>query len=60
MHEITAHAHDEERVQHTAEVLRGLGATLTARLYPGLGHTVNPDEIEMVRSMLAQVLGGGA
>jgi predicted esterase len=49
----------KERVLHTAEVLRGLGAAVTARLYPGMGHAVNQDEIEFVRSMLAQVLGGG-
>lgn len=49
----------KERVLHTAEVLRGLGAAVTARLYPGMGHAVNRDEIEFVRSMLAQVLGGG-
>jgi predicted esterase len=41
------------RVQHSAEVLRRLGGDVTARLYPGMGHTVNEDEIEFVREMMA-------
>lgn len=40
------------RVQHTAEVLKGLGAAVTKRLYPAMGHTVNEDEIEIVKGML--------
>jgi phospholipase/carboxylesterase len=41
------------RVQESAEVLRRLGGAVTARLYPGMGHTVNQDEIEFVRQMMA-------
>jgi predicted esterase len=41
------------RVQHSAEVLRRLGGDVTAQLYPGMGHTVNEDEIEFVRQMMA-------
>jgi predicted esterase len=41
------------RVQHSAEVLRRLGGDVTARLYPGMGHTVNEDEIEAVRGIMA-------
>ena len=41
------------RVQHSAEVLRRLGGDVTARLYRGMGHTVNEDEIEAVRAMMA-------
>ncbi len=40
------------RVVHTAEVLTGLGADVTMRLYPGMGHTINDDELESVRRMI--------
>lgn len=41
-----------ERVDETAEVMRRMGAGVTARIYPALGHTVNADEMEQVRRML--------
>lgn len=41
-----------ERVDETAEVLRRMGAEVTERIYPALGHTVNEDEIEEVRRMV--------
>jgi predicted esterase len=41
-----------ERVRDTAKVMEGMGATVTARLYRGLGHTIGPDELEAVRAML--------
>ncbi len=40
------------RVEESARVLEGLGAAVTLRLYPGLGHTVNADELEHVRRLL--------
>ena len=40
------------RVLETADVLRYMGARVTMRLYPGMGHTVNDDELAAVRSML--------
>lgn len=43
----------KERVDHSAEVLRRLGGDVTKRLYPGMGHTVNQDEIEAVRAIMA-------
>lgn len=46
-----------ERVRETAEVLRGLGAEVDERIYPGMGHTVNREEIEAVRMMLAAFSG---
>ena len=45
------------RVRESAEVLRRLGGDVTMRLYPGMGHLVNDDEIEAVRLMLAAALG---
>ncbi|MBO0686375.1 MAG: dienelactone hydrolase family protein [Candidatus Dormibacteraeota bacterium] len=44
------------RVEETEAVLTGMGASVTKRIYPGLGHTVNQDEIEFVRRMMAGVL----
>jgi predicted esterase len=43
------------RVEHSAEAFEKLGADVTMRIYPGMGHTVNEDEIEAVREMLAAV-----
>ena len=45
-----------ERVQETTVVLRRMGATVTERLYPGMGHTVNADEPNFVRRMMGRVL----
>jgi predicted esterase len=39
------------RVLESADVLRYMGARVTMRLYPGMGHTVNADELDAVRSM---------
>lgn len=43
----------QERVQHSADVMRQLGAEVTMRIYPGMGHVINDDEREHVRSMMA-------
>ena len=45
----------ESRVRLTDEVLRGLGATVTMRLYAEPGHSVNEDEVEHVRAMIRSV-----
>lgn len=42
----------KERVLEAAEVFRRMGAEVTARIYPGMGHEVSPDEIEMVRAIV--------
>ena len=47
------------RVEETATVLAGLGAQVTVRLYPGMGHTINTDEIEHARTLLRAVLPPG-
>jgi len=41
-----------ERVHETAEVLRGLGAVVDERIYPGMGHVVNDEEIAVLRELL--------
>jgi predicted esterase len=45
-----------ERVEETAEVLGRMGAAVTTRIYPGLGHTVNDEELDYVRRMAASIL----
>lgn len=45
------------RVLETAEVLRKLGGLVTDRLYRGMGHTINQDELEHIRAMMAAVGG---
>ena len=45
------------RVEHSAEVLRRLGGEVTMRLYPNMGHTIDDDELEVVRGMLAALAG---
>ncbi len=42
----------KERVEESAEVLARLGGEVTLRIYPGLGHTVNEDELAWVRGLL--------
>ncbi|SMO72412.1 alpha/beta hydrolase [Gracilimonas mengyeensis] len=42
----------KERVNTSEEVLSGLGAQVTKKLYPGMGHLVNQDEIDHINSMI--------
>jgi predicted esterase len=41
-----------ERVEESAEALERLGAAVEARIYPGMGHTVNRDELDAAREIL--------
>jgi len=45
-----------ERVHESAAILEQLGADVTTRLYEGMGHGINQDEIEHVGEMVATVL----
>jgi predicted esterase len=45
----------KDRVQEAAEVFKRMNASVTMRLYPGMGHTVNPDEIDAVREIVESV-----
>ena len=40
------------RVHETATVLKRLGAEVETRIYPGMDHTVIPDEVEVMRGVL--------
>ena len=44
-----------ERVLETEAVFKRMDATVTRRLYPGMGHLVNDDEIAFVRGVLDAV-----
>jgi len=41
-----------ERVHESATVFKRLGAAVDERIYPGMGHTVNGDELDAVRALL--------
>lgn len=43
----------KDRVIHAAEVLKAMGGNVTLRLYMNMDHSVNSDEIETVRDMMA-------
>lgn len=44
-----------ERVEESAAVLQQMGAAVTMRLYPGMGHTIVQDELEHARRILQAV-----
>lgn len=46
-----------QRVEQSAEVLTRLGGEVTLRIYPGMGHTVNRDEIDHARRVIDQACG---
>ena len=46
------------RVERTAAVLEDLEATVILKIYPGMGHTINQDEILFVRGMIEKVVAG--
>jgi phospholipase/carboxylesterase len=43
------------RVHETASVLQSLGAAVIERIYPGMGHGINDDEIKQIRTLLAKL-----
>ena len=43
------------RVHETRDVLGRMGAAVTTRVYPGMPHTINADEIAHVRALLAGI-----
>lgn len=43
------------RVHETTQVLTALGAAVTERIYPGMGHTVNADEIAQIAALLKRL-----
>jgi predicted esterase len=45
------------RVSESAAVIKRMGANVTMKLYPGMGHLVNEDEIAAVNAMMQEVVG---
>ena len=45
-----------DRVHETEEVLRALGGDVTKQIYPGMGHTINRDEIQHIQQIVDGVL----
>ena len=46
----------KERVDETEEVFSKLGASVTKKIYPGMGHLVNEDEIKNINTLITKVL----
>jgi predicted esterase len=45
----------EARVRESGAVFQRMGALVTTRIYPGMGHMVNDDEISFARELLARL-----
>jgi predicted esterase len=45
-----------ERVEESAAVFERMGAEVTKRIYPGMGHTVNGDEIRLTQRLMDAIL----
>ncbi len=45
-----------ERVHETAVALQSLGADVTEKIYPGMGHTIIQDEIDQARKLIERVM----
>ena len=45
-----------KRVEETQRVLQQMGATVDLRRYPGMPHTINQDELNAARTLLAQLV----
>lgn len=45
-----------ERVHESTAIFQHLGAQVNEQIYPGMDHTINTEEIEIVRGMMAQMV----
>ena len=45
-----------ERVEETVDTLTNLGASVTRRIYPNMGHTINQDEIDHALQIVQRVV----
>ena len=45
-----------DRLERSAALLRKLGGNVTLRIYPGMGHTINQDEITSIRGLIETLL----
>lgn len=53
--DVDAHV-PKTRVDESAAVLARMGAAVTERIYPGMGHLVNDDEIALTRALMNTVV----
>lgn len=53
--DVDAHV-PESRVRESAAVYERMGADVTTRIYPGMGHLVNEDEAAFTRDLLATLI----
>ena len=53
--DVDAHV-PKARVEESASVFERMGAQVTKRLYPGMGHLINDDEIAIAQSVFDQIL----
>lgn len=53
--DVDAHV-PRERVDESATVFEHMGADVTKRIYPGMGHTVNAEEIRLTQQLMDVVL----
>lgn len=42
----------EERIHESAEIFKHLNASVSTRIYPNLGHTINHDEIKFINNII--------
>ncbi len=45
-----------ERVEETRDVLSGMGAVVELRRYPGMGHTINDDELQACAALIQAIV----
>ena len=43
------------RIHQSADLLAGMGATVTKRIYPNMGHTINQDELDFIKGAMDAV-----
>lgn len=48
-----------DRVRESTAVLQAMGGDVTERIYPGMGHTINEDEVEHVRALIDRMAPRG-
>lgn len=45
-----------ERIHESTEVFEQLGGDVTSKLYDGLGHAINDDEIQMINTYIESLV----
>ena len=43
----------EERIDESEAILKGMNARVQKKIYPGLGHTINDDELNIARQIIS-------